>query len=349
MDWKILNIEPTSDKECIRQAYAKEVKRWHPEEHPKEFRMLREAYREALRLADETDPRDKIRFIPEDMSQSRLRESWVRQDLQEKPEESEREQPFFEKEPDCPEPEWQVAGRPAVRTEKRRSYIRLTEEFLKQCRKLVRNEIYANEPGSWEYLFDKESGQKLYEQPRFWYEFAVFIDDIQKVTAWQMNAAVRWYLWQFAGKQIENAAVLLFLKKALKVRAADRESYEKVEADQKRKEDMYVLMRQQELDQKEKEGQKDQIAKFRYKKETGRSRSTGMGILLLIVIFAAIRIILACHDKIRQDQPEPPVVDYEQYNEYIKQQQSQIDQEQIQEMLDAMQPIQMTEQEATEN
>ena len=55
MNWKILNIEPTSDKDRIRQAYAKEVKCWHPEEHPKEFRMLQEAYREALRLADQAD------------------------------------------------------------------------------------------------------------------------------------------------------------------------------------------------------------------------------------------------------------------------------------------------------
>ena len=43
------------------------------------------------------------------------------------------------------------------------------------------------------------------------------------------------------------------------------------------------------------------------------------------------------------------VMDYEQYNEYIKQQQSQIDQQKIDEMLDAMQSIQVTEQEATEN
>ena len=42
-------------------------------------------------------------------------------------------------------------------------------------------------------------------------------------------------------------------------------------------------------------------------------------------------------------------MDYEQYNEYIKQQQSQIDQQKIDEMLDAMQSIQVTEQEATEN
>ena len=31
-----------------------------------------------------------------------------------------------------------------------------------------------------------------------------------------MDAAVRWYLWQFAGQQIQNAEVLLFLKKALR-------------------------------------------------------------------------------------------------------------------------------------
>ena len=82
MNWKILNIEPTSDKDRIRQAYAKEVKCWHPEEHPKEFRMLQEAYREALRLADQADPRDEIRFVSEDISQSGVREPQFRQALQ---------------------------------------------------------------------------------------------------------------------------------------------------------------------------------------------------------------------------------------------------------------------------
>lgn len=349
MNWKILNIEPTSDKDRIRQAYAKEVKCWHPEEHPKEFRMLQEAYREALRLADQADPRDEIRFVPEDISQSGVREPQFRQDLQAKPEEPEREQPVFEKEPDCLEPEWKVNGRPAVCAEERRDYIRRTEEFLGQCRELIGNEIYANELGSWEYLFDRESGQKLYGQPRFWYEIAVFIDDIQKVTAWQMDAAVRWYLWQFAGQQIQNAEVLLFLKKALKVRKSDRGSYEQAEADQDRKEDMYALMREHDLDKKKKA---DQIAKLRDKKETGRGRSTCMGFLFLLAIFVVIRIILACYGKNRQEeqsQPAPPVMDYEQYNEYIKQQQSQIDQQKIDEMLDAMQSIQVTEQEATEN
>ena len=77
-----------------------------------------------------------------------------------------------------------------------------------------------------------------------------------------------------------------------------------------------------------------------------------MGFLFLLAIFVVIRIILACYGKSRQEeqsQPAPPVMDYEQYNEYIKQQQSQIDQQKIDEMLDAMQSIQVTEQEATEN
>lgn len=93
----------------------------------------RRPYREALRLADQADPRDEIRFVPEDISQSGVREPQFRQDLQAKPEEPEREQPVFEKEPDCPEPEWTVNGRPAVCAEERRDYIRRTEEFLGQC------------------------------------------------------------------------------------------------------------------------------------------------------------------------------------------------------------------------
>lgn len=50
--WKILGIEPTTDKKAIRKAYAAKTKVIHPEEKPEEFRQLHEAYQAALGYAD---------------------------------------------------------------------------------------------------------------------------------------------------------------------------------------------------------------------------------------------------------------------------------------------------------
>lgn len=49
--WRILGIEPTKDITKIKAAYARRAKEWHPEEHPEEFKRLREAYREAIQYA----------------------------------------------------------------------------------------------------------------------------------------------------------------------------------------------------------------------------------------------------------------------------------------------------------
>lgn len=50
--WKILDIEPTTDKKTIRKAYAAKTKEIHPEEKPEEFKELHEAYQAALGYAD---------------------------------------------------------------------------------------------------------------------------------------------------------------------------------------------------------------------------------------------------------------------------------------------------------
>lgn len=50
--WKILGIEPTTDKKAIRKAYAAKTKVIHPEDAPEEFKRLHEAYQAALGFAD---------------------------------------------------------------------------------------------------------------------------------------------------------------------------------------------------------------------------------------------------------------------------------------------------------
>lgn len=50
--WEILGIGPTGDKKIIRHAYARKCRECHPEDHPEEFRLLHQAYEQALSRAD---------------------------------------------------------------------------------------------------------------------------------------------------------------------------------------------------------------------------------------------------------------------------------------------------------
>jgi len=49
--WKLLGIQATADKRKIKSAYAKLLKQYHPEENPKEYQSIREAYDRALMIA----------------------------------------------------------------------------------------------------------------------------------------------------------------------------------------------------------------------------------------------------------------------------------------------------------
>ena len=53
MDWTILGIAPTDDKKAITAAYRAKLRTTNPEDKPEEFKALRSAYEEALRLADQ--------------------------------------------------------------------------------------------------------------------------------------------------------------------------------------------------------------------------------------------------------------------------------------------------------
>jgi len=53
MNWMLLGIEPTEDKKSITAAYRARLAHTNPEDKPEEFKALRAAYEEALRLADQ--------------------------------------------------------------------------------------------------------------------------------------------------------------------------------------------------------------------------------------------------------------------------------------------------------
>lgn len=49
--WQVLGLSPCGDPAAVKRAYAEKAKTCHPEDHPDQFRVLHEAYREALRYA----------------------------------------------------------------------------------------------------------------------------------------------------------------------------------------------------------------------------------------------------------------------------------------------------------
>ena len=53
MFWKILKIEPTTDRKAIRDAYRTLLSDTNPEDKPEEFKQLREAYEQAMAYAEE--------------------------------------------------------------------------------------------------------------------------------------------------------------------------------------------------------------------------------------------------------------------------------------------------------
>ena len=90
MIWEILKIEATKDKRAITRAYREQLTQVNPEEKPEEFMALREAYEEALRLADMEDQpeaeqeekteldlwRDQLEAVYFDISKRRNTECW---------------------------------------------------------------------------------------------------------------------------------------------------------------------------------------------------------------------------------------------------------------------------------
>lgn len=42
--WAILELEPTEDKKTIKRAYAKQIRKYHPEDEPEKFKEVQEAY-----------------------------------------------------------------------------------------------------------------------------------------------------------------------------------------------------------------------------------------------------------------------------------------------------------------
>lgn len=88
MNWTLLGISPTKDKKSITAAYRAQLSHTNPEDKPDEFKALRSAYEEALKLAEQDDKvpthdespigiwKEKIQMLYDDFSRRILTENW---------------------------------------------------------------------------------------------------------------------------------------------------------------------------------------------------------------------------------------------------------------------------------
>lgn len=89
--WELLETEPTSDKKAIKQAYARAVKKYHPEENPQEFQKVYAAYKQAMAMAGKTgggQTADVSNLISQTLMQGQFRQGTL-QEAEEKGREQE--------------------------------------------------------------------------------------------------------------------------------------------------------------------------------------------------------------------------------------------------------------------
>ncbi|WP_028545349.1 tetratricopeptide repeat protein [Paenibacillus taiwanensis] len=65
INWKMLGISPTDDKAAIKKAYAKQLRVYHPEDHPEDYQRLREAFDAAMKQAGKSVPFVEEQTSPE--------------------------------------------------------------------------------------------------------------------------------------------------------------------------------------------------------------------------------------------------------------------------------------------
>jgi len=73
--WDVLGLLPTDNKREIKRAYAKILKNVNPEDRPREFQILSEAYQDALKFAGQGDSPSPLSLVKSSFPDTRIKES----------------------------------------------------------------------------------------------------------------------------------------------------------------------------------------------------------------------------------------------------------------------------------
>ena len=159
--YRILQLMPGSTRREIREAYARLAKEYHPEEHPKEFNQIQEAYQLLTGLgenwsSDAVDDwfsdgeKTESEWESEEMCESDTR--WKEEEEQEESEESEESFDEDFEESDATEESWKRTEKDAEDLqENEKSKAQQKKETLEQERK--NTEAYQD-ISHWEFRFD---------------------------------------------------------------------------------------------------------------------------------------------------------------------------------------------------
>ena len=74
--YDILGVDRNADKRTIKQAYARLVKQYHPEEQPEEWKRIHDAYEYAMKNVSEQKRKVSIPVSPESHERTEAAEPW---------------------------------------------------------------------------------------------------------------------------------------------------------------------------------------------------------------------------------------------------------------------------------
>lgn len=149
--WEILGIPPTADIVAIKKAYADRAREWHPEEHPEEFKRLRNAYQTAVKWAKSGGGENAGASVePPPAKRAEPQQQKPQPDKSETPREEEEPQPqfsyddvssFYQKE--------------------------LEERFFEEFYLIAWNPYLQNRKAVWHYFFFRPDYEDLYVHEGF--------------------------------------------------------------------------------------------------------------------------------------------------------------------------------------
>lgn len=158
--FEVLGIEETKEVKKIKRAYAARTKAFHPEEHPEEFKVLHDAYEEALAFARREDEQteqtapgriyeDVVETLDDEAAQSAQADDGVN-------------------------PEWEEAFEQIADTSKRDDLIWAVRRIMEDCRNLYLNEAERAKLYRWKDLLEEPLYAEVLKTKEFvtaWYEF----------------------------------------------------------------------------------------------------------------------------------------------------------------------------------
>lgn len=181
--WEILGIPPTADIIVIKRAYADRAKEWHPEEHPEEFKRLRNAYQTAVKWAKSGGVEKAGAGVePPFAKQAELQP----------------EKPQPEPQPEMPQPEERAEEeepQPQFSYDDVSSFYQkeLAEQFFREFSWIAWNPYLQNRKAVWHYFLLRPDYDDLYCHEDFWRKF---LQEICAIPGWYVETLDYFEWWQ---------------------------------------------------------------------------------------------------------------------------------------------------------